>query len=128
MVGDEPLVARVLALVGCRERRQPAQLLARQRDAPQRDVIAVVLGEALGQIPSDMNMPARVEVADVEHDQRAAVVILGNVVDVGAAAEAVHRKEADSVVIEHRGEHAAHGAFLGSDLTRCGCWFQKSRR
>ena len=36
----------------------------------------------------------------------------------GGAGEAVHRKEADGVVIEHGREHAAHGALLGPDLTR----------
>ena len=32
----------------------------------------------------------------------------------------MHRKEADSVVIEHRGEYAAHGALLGPDLNPVG--------
>ena len=47
---------------------------------------------------------------------RPAVVVLGDVVGCRGAAETMHRQEADGVLIEHRLEHAAHGAFLGPDL------------
>ena len=87
-----------------------------QRNPPQLDVIAVVLGEPCGQVLFRHEHPARIEVADVEHDQIAAVVIFGNVMGCGGAAESVHRKEADGVLVEHRGKHAAHGALLGPDL------------
>ena len=73
-----------------------------------------------GQVLLRHEHAARVEVADVEHDQFAAVIVLGNVVDRCGAAEAVHQTEADGVVIEHRREHAAHGALLGPDLDAVG--------
>lgn len=47
VVGDEPLVARVLDLIGRRERGQPARLCPRQSNSRQLDVLALVLGESV---------------------------------------------------------------------------------
>jgi hypothetical protein len=38
----------------------------------------------------------------------------------GGAAESMHWKEANSITIKHRAEHAAHGALLGPDLNPVG--------
>ena len=79
-------------------------------------MIAAVLGEPIGEILLGHVHPARIVIADIEHDQVATVVILRNVVDRRGAAESMHDAEADGIVIEHRRENAAHGAFLGPDL------------
>ena len=83
-----------------------------QRDALHTDMIAVILGEPLRQIALRHVHAGRVVIADIEDDQRTAVVILRNVIDRGCAGEAVHDAEADAVLVEHRREHAAHGALL----------------
>src|SRR5262249_9344788 len=49
-------------------------------------------------------------------DQLSAIVVLRDVVDGGCAAESMHYAEADRVVVEHRREHAAHGAFLAPNF------------
>src|SRR5262245_24848998 len=78
--------------------------------------MAVVLGEPAGQILLGHVHAARIVVADVEHDQVAAVVILRHIVDRGGAGESVHHPEADSVLVEHGREHAAYGALLAPDF------------
>src|SRR5262245_49271361 len=47
---DEPLVARVSALVGRGERQQPVQMFWREGNAPYRDVITSIIGEPSRQV------------------------------------------------------------------------------
>ena len=85
-------------------------------------MIAAVFGEPLWQVLFRHEHAAGIEVADVEHDQRAAIVVLGNVVDGGGAGKAVHDTEADRVLIKHRRKHAADGALLATRPRRgSGC-------
>src|SRR5262249_29584271 len=107
VIGAKPLIARISLLIRCRERWQAADLLGCQRDAGEDDVIAAVLVEPRRKIDGRHVHAAWVVVADVEHDQIATVIILGNVMGCGGAAESMHRKEANSILIQHRFEHAA---------------------
>ena len=45
VIAHEPSVARVLALVGGRERRQRTYMPAGESNSPELDVIAIILGE-----------------------------------------------------------------------------------
>src|ERR1700680_4512794 len=57
-----------------------------------------------------------IEVADVKRNQIATVIVLGDIVDGGCAAEAVHDPEPNTVCIKNRRQHAANGSFLRPDL------------
>src|SRR5262245_13318718 len=80
-------------------------------------MVAVVLGESGGQVHLRHEQAAWVEVADIERNQIATVVILSNVVNRGGAAKSVHDAKADGILVEHRLQHASDGAFLGPNLT-----------
>src|SRR5207249_3208953 len=112
IVGTEPSVARVLALIGCGERRQRGHMFSRQCNSSERYVIAAIVGEPGGQIRFRHEHAARIKVTDIQHDQFPAVVVLGNVVDGGGTGETVHHTKAYGIFIEHRSEHAAYGALF----------------
>ena len=88
-----------------------------QRDALHTDMIAVILGEPLRQIALRHVHAGRVVIADVEDDQRAAIVVAGDLIDRGSAAEAMHDPKADAVFVQHWRKDAAHCALLGPNLT-----------
>src|ERR1700755_738464 len=79
-------------------------------------MIAVVLGEPCWQVLFRHEHAAWVDVAHVEYDQIATVIILGNAMGRGGAAEPVHRKKANGILIEQRGEHAPHSALFAPHL------------
>jgi hypothetical protein len=91
-------------------------------------VIAVVTNKPLRQVDFRHEQAGRIEVADIERDQRTTVIILGNIEDRGSATEAVHHAETDRILIKHWLEHAAHGALLAPYFAADGLRFQKSRR
>src|SRR5215472_8398603 len=95
-------------------------MLSCQCNSLQRYVIAVVFGEPVGQVLFRHEHAARVKVANVQDDQWTAVVVFGNVVDDGGAAEAMHHLKSDREIVEHRSKQASHSAFLANDHDAAG--------
>jgi hypothetical protein len=102
VVLDEPSVARVFALIGCRERRQRGQLPLDQSDPLNLDVKAAIQIESIRQVAFRHVQAARIVVADIERRQVATIVVLCNVVSDCCAGESVHHTKADAVLVKHR--------------------------
>src|SRR5262249_15230760 len=63
---------------------------------------------------------AGVIIANVEHDERPAVVILGNIVNCSGTGEAMHNPKPNSKLIKHGGKHAADSTFFRPHLNAGG--------
>ena len=127
VVGDEPLVTRVLLLIRRRERRQPTSPVLASAQFALRDMIAAVFSSRwVSRAPTCSCRSGRSR----RHRARSpsTIVVLRDIVDDGGAAEAVHHPEADRVLIEHGWSTPRIVPFSLHTSTRSGCWFQKSRR
>ena len=103
----KPLEARIFALVGSREGWQTAQLILHKGDPFNLDVIAFVFFQPVGEIPLGHIKAARIPIADIQSNQRAAVVVFRYVMSNGRGAETVHDPEADTVLVKYRCKDAA---------------------